>query len=753
MNRNIAKQFTTTLSLLDVASDRTHKYKCFHGEDIQLTVNVVGENNRLIDLSNTSVKIYFVLDKNVNEPIYRQDTGIVVDKLGIITVMLEKSYIRIGNNTLKIGLYDEDQTVFLQPLIISCIDPLIGEDADLEIPDDINVRDELSDIRRIIGDLQDFDDLARNEHGTVGRRLDNVDSQLDAIFHQVRQRYDVETDDTIRVQELFDKQGKIYFKKDTYVISKTINIKDNTFVEVHDEAIFKLADNAKCFMFQSDKNKNKGNFKWIGGTIDGNGRNQDVDDVNNENHDISRAILVGNYSNVEISNLTIIDIYGHAIGHWGNENAYFHDIKIYQNLRETTHPYGGSRRDGISGCSKNCVYENIVGFTDDDFIAVTSGYDWAYYGNPISVENVTIKNCTMLKNDRLPDYYTYRAFGFYCNDGYTIKNINVDGVVGYLNNQFIKINGEVKDIKISNVNIELNKKQLTRDCWFTHAKIENLIFNNIKINSITNAPNSFILMDLNTTIDNLTIDLDYTFNNSETKSNIGVIRLLDTSLINNIYGKCIVNLKTEQPYMFIYRDVVDSDTISLKDKIIKIDCEFSRIGSTSPYDVARNLKNDIDVFYHVISNSLIVNKYHVSRTEYSKFIDSDKNVIIINEYKNKVNCKNEMIEITLLNNTFEISPNSIVTIKNGILVGNILIRGVNDLGKIDNTSNILTIKSGGNPVQLEKYEFTNIVLCDSRSINMFEFIFDGNGGDIHIKSFDNIDNVKWINFNFALNIA
>ena len=186
MNRNIAKQFTTTLSLLDVASDRTHKYKCFHGEDIQLTVNVVGEENRRIDLSNTSVKIYFTLDKNVNEPIYRQDTGIVVDNLGVITVMLEKSYIRIGNNVLKIVLYDEDQTVFLQPLIISCIDPSIGEEADLEIPADINVRDEIYDIRRIIGDLQDFDDdlgseivQARGANLNLKERLDNVDSRLD----------------------------------------------------------------------------------------------------------------------------------------------------------------------------------------------------------------------------------------------------------------------------------------------------------------------------------------------------------------------------------------------------------------------------------------------------------------------------------------------------------------------------------------------------------------------------------------------
>ena len=180
MNRNIAKPFAVTLSLLDVASDKTHKYKCFHGEDVQLTVKVVGENNKPIDLSNTSVKIYFTLDKNVNEPVYRQDAGIMVDDLGVITVMLEKSYIRIGNNVLKIVLYDEDQTVFLQPLIISCIDPLIGEVADLEIPDDINVRDEIYDIRRIIGDLQDFDVLGREI-------IDIFDSQLENNTNAIKQ--------------------------------------------------------------------------------------------------------------------------------------------------------------------------------------------------------------------------------------------------------------------------------------------------------------------------------------------------------------------------------------------------------------------------------------------------------------------------------------------------------------------------------------------------------------------------------------
>ena len=37
MNRNIAKPFVATLSLLDVATDKTNKYKWFHGEDADLT--------------------------------------------------------------------------------------------------------------------------------------------------------------------------------------------------------------------------------------------------------------------------------------------------------------------------------------------------------------------------------------------------------------------------------------------------------------------------------------------------------------------------------------------------------------------------------------------------------------------------------------------------------------------------------------------------------------------------------------------
>ena len=319
MNRNIAKQFTATLSLLDVASNKTHKYKCFHGEDIQLTVNVVGEEKRRVDLSNTSVKIYFTLDKNVNEPVYRQDAGIMVDDLGVITVMLEKSYIRIGNNVLKIALYDEDQTVFLQPLIISCIDPSIGEEADLEIPDDINVRDEIYDIRRIIGDLQDFDDdlgseiiEARKGYETVGERLDTITTNFENFVNPIEEfnllntypvrffgvKADGITDDTEALRRALTFRSDItlvFPENETIIVTEPINTDVNNLKILGNNCMVKVKDN--CNMLERISNKEFNNtsttvglFEFHGDNIEVKNLGLDVNAINNSYMDANGGV-------------------------------------------------------------------------------------------------------------------------------------------------------------------------------------------------------------------------------------------------------------------------------------------------------------------------------------------------------------------------------------------------------------------------------------------------------------------------------
>ena len=392
MNRNIAKQFTTTLSLLDVASDRTHKYKCFHGEDIQLTVNVVGENNRLIDLSNTSVKIYFILDKNVNEPVYRQDTGIVVNNLGVITVMLEKSYIRIGNNTLKIVLYDEDQTVFLQPLIISCIDPSIGEEADLEIPDDINVRDEIYDIRRIIGDLQDFDDdlgseivQARKGYGSVGERLDAITTNFDNFVNPIEEfnllntypvsffgvKADGITDDTEALRKALTFRSDItlaFPENETIIITEPIRTDVNNLKIIGNNCTIKVKDNCNIL----NRHSNREFFT--------------LPDAN-QSHLLGILTLVGD--NIKIQDLNVdVNCMNNAYTD-ANGGVWY---QFSTNHGDSTIPSGekASGFCGIYTCGNNATIDNCsVANGSWGGIIATS------LRKPIKATGVEIKNCTV----------------------------------------------------------------------------------------------------------------------------------------------------------------------------------------------------------------------------------------------------------------------------------------------------------------------------------------------------------------------
>lgn len=282
-----------------------------------------------------------------------------------------------------------------------------------------------------------------------------------------------------KVQELIDKKGDIYFEKDTYVISKPIQIHDNTFVECHPEATFILSDMARCHMFTSDKTLNKNVFKWIGGIIDGNFSNQGEEIE--PHHDVSRAFALFNFNNIEIGNVIIKDIMGHGIAHWGNESAYFHDIEFQQSL-SPTHPYGGGRKDGITGCSKNIVFENISGFTDDDFIAICAGYDWMNCGNPIDVESVIIKNLNAKTHRTDSSFGTYRGLAIYINDGYHLKNLYADNIDGIYNTEFMKIDGgDIDSINLNDINIKFIPKNISNIhgiLWVANSNIKKLFINN-----------------------------------------------------------------------------------------------------------------------------------------------------------------------------------------------------------------------------------------------------------------------------------
>jgi len=286
-----------------------------------------------------------------------------------------------------------------------------------------------------------------------------TDNELQKVINtakQPRPRSTGETDDTNRVSEVLANKGLVYFPAGIYQISKEIPIFDDTNVYCHPKAEFFLLANSRCKMFVSDKLVKTGNFYWSGGIINGNGANQGVEIE--PDHDISRAFLLMNFYKVSVKNVLIKDIGGHAIGYWGNEYAYFRDIEFRQGL-SPTHPYGGSRRDGITGVSRNIVIENITGFTDDDFIAICPGCDWAGSGNLMSVDNVFIRNIKYENNSVDSSFSVFRGLAVYSGGrGYSVKNLSITNVKGDVNTEFMRVFGYVDKLSVDNVAVNINNK-------------------------------------------------------------------------------------------------------------------------------------------------------------------------------------------------------------------------------------------------------------------------------------------------------
>lgn len=140
--RNIAKKFKITMSLIDIETIKP-RYKCFFGEDVELCIKVIDEDARPVDLTDVNAKVYYTCDKF--EPL-RQDNDITINeptRNGTINILVNKKYLRLGVNTIRVALFDSDQEVLLQPCQVNCIETGIGDEhGDVIVNDDINVKDE-----------------------------------------------------------------------------------------------------------------------------------------------------------------------------------------------------------------------------------------------------------------------------------------------------------------------------------------------------------------------------------------------------------------------------------------------------------------------------------------------------------------------------------------------------------------------------------------------------------------------------------
>lgn len=292
------------------------------------------------------------------------------------------------------------------------------------------------------------------------------------------------TDDTLKISNAFNFGGNIIIPFGIYAISNTIYINDDTFVEMSKDAKIYLKDDSKCVMFMTTNAAHK-NISWCGGTLDGNDAGQHDTSTGTIN-DFTNAFRFYNVENLIVENVNVEHIHGHGIEHWGCNNAKFDNIYFQQAIDTTNFPNGGSRRDGITGCSSNLIISNIHGFTDDDMIAIVCGAEW--HDNTVKdLENIVISNIYPEYSKDDNTHPTFSAVRINALNSTTLKNVVVKNVFGTTKTFALRFggydiykDGTLSNINVSNINIKCyNNFDNEGLIKITQAYITDIYFNKV----------------------------------------------------------------------------------------------------------------------------------------------------------------------------------------------------------------------------------------------------------------------------------
>ena len=266
--RNIAKKFKITMSLIDIETIKP-RYKCFFGEDVELCIKVIDEDARPVDLTDVNAKVYYTCDGF--EPL-RQDNGITINepsRNGTINILVNKKYLRLGVNTIRVALFDSDQEVLLQPCQVNCIETGIGDEhGDVIVNDDINVKDEFirtnNRVNRVDNRLKVVEgDIPEIESGLadVSEELDNKANKSDIGTPLTAESVDKMTDTTKVYVNTTDGNwyswngenwiiGGIYNSQG--IANKSINAEKTDFLSYYENTLNPIPKSTGCFWWYVD---------------------------------------------------------------------------------------------------------------------------------------------------------------------------------------------------------------------------------------------------------------------------------------------------------------------------------------------------------------------------------------------------------------------------------------------------------------------------------------------------------------------
>lgn len=258
-------------------------------------------------------------------------------------------------------------------------------------------------------------------------------------------------DDTDALYAAFKSSAEtVHIPRGTYLITRKLKclLTKNLNVVCAPGAVFKLADGVrdKMFVFVGADNR-KYDFSWFGGELDGNWNGQGEETLNSNGtfKDLSRGMVASLFNRVRLENIYVHDFRGHSINHAGNRELYARGLRFNSHVAQAF-PLGGSRGDGITGCSEIVDINGVYGFTTDDMVAVFAGILWVEGGTESDSEMVTdlryltsksinIENVVAGKKlsdlDGATEVYTWNAVAISTQGGIPADKITIENITGY----------------------------------------------------------------------------------------------------------------------------------------------------------------------------------------------------------------------------------------------------------------------------------------------------------------------------------
>lgn len=497
---DINKKLYETISAKQ--GDTESRFLLFHIFDSSLPFDLTGKSVRVYGIKPDDKKIF-------------NDLAINDAKKGYCTLELTNQMLSVaGLVKLELVIYNGNKKLSSIPFVLNVISSLNSEDA-------VVSTNEFTALMNGLAALSEYDTYKSNakQVPVIKEEVSNLSAQLDNIETQ---RVNVNNlglyasfseDVTNKLQEIINNNTKLYFPNGRYIISKPIMLKSNIDILCDNGVEFFLKDMSKCIMFDTKASTLYENITINGGLYNGNDYGQG-EQSSEGLFNFSNAFRFYNVKNLNVTNIKLKDIRGHAIQHWNCNGVLFENIIFDQNVDMDTKPNGGSRRDGITGGSSNVTYRNLRGFTDDDMIAILSGVKWG--GVQVKdVENIIIDNVVLEDKyiDENNTHNTWCGIRIACCNNYTTRNVKVSNVSGKSAHWIIRLGGYdtyrdgfLENIALENINHHGGYNEgvynemgsfLVEQCV-----CKNLTLNNIFVNSKNNVKGT-LLFNKNAKIEKL----------------------------------------------------------------------------------------------------------------------------------------------------------------------------------------------------------------------------------------------------------